>query len=425
MEGNTNNERPLSEAMARQEVPSNPDDVVRTMKYISGDDVIVDQREIEQMKNAVANEQTDEVVYVTQEDIEENGESNKEIENAAKSKLEKLNNALELQGLEKAGKKTRKKMYTEETPIISIGDSLEITTESESAKQALIELSASMKSKKPLTAIIDGTDFIGKVPCAIIFYNIFKIIIPYSEMNISEPEEIKGTQKNQETYRKMLLDMRIGSEIDFIVKGIDEKQGIVMASRKDAMVLMKRTYYTIKNKSTGMYAINEGARVEARVTHITSWGIGVEIFGLECFIKVNELSYRRIPSVLEEFYSGDKIVVRITKLVREMVIGNDGKKKIRLQATASVKQAKNDQRLHYFNEYNIGSKYRGIVTQVTEDGIFVRLGGVNGQMDCMCAFPKRGKTPPKGSIALVHVSDKQEENLFIYGSIVRWTPSRL
>lgn len=420
------NEISVKQAMLQRPIESDPNEVLKDLKYVSGSDIIADKAQLELMKQASQHVNNNEPTYVSEEDLDTSVKDDKETVSKVTSKLDKLGseNIFDLKGIEKLGKKQKKRLYDNDTSIISIGETLNTKTESQERFEKLIELSASLKAKKPITAIIDGTDFVGTIPCAVIFYGDYKILIPYTEMAITEPVEIMGSIKGQENYKKMLLDMRIGSEIDFIVKGIDEKKRIVMASRKNAMDVIKRSYYLTKNKTTKEFYINEGCRVEARVTHVISWGIGVEVFGIECFIRASELSYRRIPSILEEYQSGDKVIVKITKLIREQVVDEEGHKKIRLRIAASVKQGKTDPRLKFFDEISINSKYRGVVTQVTEDGIFIRLGGEKGEIDCMCAFPKRGGIPPKGSAALVHISDKQEDTLFIYGSIVRWSLTR-
>lgn len=85
---------------------------------------------------------------------------------------------------------------------------------------------------------------------------------------------------------------RLGAEVDYIIKGIDQESGIVAASRLEAMAMKRREYY-FRTDRDGNYQIYVGIRAEARVVSVIRAGIFVDLFGAECYIPLRELSYQR------------------------------------------------------------------------------------------------------------------------------------
>ena len=63
---------------------------------------------------------------------------------------------------------------------------------------------------------------------------------------------------------RVRLSKRLKSEIDYVVKGIDEDKEIVVASRKEAMD-RKCKEFLLETDKDGNYIVYEGAVVEARV----------------------------------------------------------------------------------------------------------------------------------------------------------------
>ena len=107
---------------------------------------------------------------------------------------------------------------------------------------------------------------------------------------IEEPEDYRGQPKGDVLH--YLLNKRLGAEVDYIVKGIDQEHNVVAASRLEAMALKRREYY-FRTDRDGNYQIYEGIRAEARVISVIRAGIFVDLFGAECYIPLRELSYQR------------------------------------------------------------------------------------------------------------------------------------
>lgn len=186
-----------------------------------------------------------------------------------------------------------------------------------------------------------------------------------------------------------LLQKRLGSEIDYVVKGIDSNTGLAVASRKEAM-LTKQRYYYLSLTREGTYRIYEGLVCEARVISVIPEGIFVDLFGIDVYIPLRELSHNRIPDAMGYFEPGDRILVKITKLDR-----SDPKN---IYVAASVKQVATNPTEKVMEKIEVGGNYAGTVTMIDETGIFVQL---DVGAECRCKFPFRARPPVDARVIVV------------------------
>ena len=63
--------------------------------------------------------------------------------------------------------------------------------------------------------------------------------------------------------------------------------------------------------------------------------------------------------------------------------------------------------------YTVGNRYVGTVSMVDMNGVFVSL---DGGIDCLCSYPKRGR-PPRGSRVTVRILGINNESNRIWGAI--------
>ena len=125
--------------------------------------------------------------------------------------------------------------------ILSIDGELGVQTEFEKAKDKFLDLIESLKTGRYLTDTIQGVEKhsgLGE-PRAIIFHGDYKVVIMAS-MIVNLPRNLRDQEPN-DIYH-YLLTKRIGAEIDYVVKGIDQNTGLAVASRKEAMNTKRRHY---------------------------------------------------------------------------------------------------------------------------------------------------------------------------------------
>ncbi len=299
----------------------------------------------------------------------------------------------------------RKRSYTRPTMnVLSIDERLAVETDADKAKNDLLDLIESMKTKRILTGTIQGVERPEDNPnrsLAVIYHGDFKIIIPAEEA-VEPPEDFRG--RSESDIMHYMLTKRLGAEVDYIVKGIDPKAGIAVASRLEAMAAKRKEYYFGTDRD-GNNLIYNDVCAEARIVSVIRAGIFVDLFGLEIYIPLRELSYQRLLDASAQFQPGQRVLVKVLTV--------DRSERNQVKVTASVKQAGENPYEKALKKYSVGNRYVGTVSMVDTTGVFVSL---DGGIDCLCSYPKRGR-PPRGARVTVRVLGINKENNRIWGAI--------
>ena len=284
--------------------------------------------------------------------------------------------------------------------VMSIDARRTVETDADKAKNDLIDLTESLKADKILTGTVQGIErnFQGHNSVAVLYHGVFKVVIPAEDM-VEKPQESEDRSLD-ESYH-YLLTRRLGAETDYIVNSIFYDDMLAFASRLDAMQVKRKRFY----RGGEGALVHEGVRAEARVVSVIRTGIFVDLFGVECFIPLRELSYQRIGNAMSLFKTGDRVIVKV------LSVENKDMNNIKIQA--SVKQASVNPYELALKKYSVGNRYVGTVSMVDKNGVFVSL---EGGVDCLCRFPARGR-PMKGARATVQILGIDEKSNRIWGII--------
>ena len=284
--------------------------------------------------------------------------------------------------------------------VVSLdGQRSELTPEAR-RRQDIIDLSESMKSRRVITGTIAGIEHMDESPdlaYAVVYHGAFKVIIPASEM-------FEFDEDAADNYRGATLSRRLGAEIDYVVKGIETDAGVAAGSRLEAMRQRRREYYLDTDRN-GHHQLEAGDIAEARVVSVIRPGTFVELFGIEQFIPLEELSYLRWVDATPHFRVGDRVLVKILEL--------DRSDRNNISLKLSVKQAGEDAFKQAISRFKVGNIYVGNVTMITAVGVFVSFENVS----CLCQFPKH-KRPAIGSPVTVRILGADLERLRLWGAIV-------
>ena len=301
---------------------------------------------------------------------------------------------------------TRRKRANTRTAVnvLSIDEHRTVETEADKARNDLLDLIESMKTQKILTGTIQGVEQPEDNPSrslAVIYHGDFKVIIPAEEA-VLPPEDNRG--RSQEEVMHYTLTKRLGAEVDYIVKGIDPQSGVAVASRLEAMAAKRKEYYFGTDRD-GNNILYEGVCAEARIVSVIRAGIFVDLFGLEIYIPLRELSYQRLLDASSQFQPGQRVLVKILSI--------DRSDRNHIKASASVKQAGENPYEKALRRFSVGNRYVGTVSMVDTTGVFVAL---DGGVDCLCSYPKRGR-PPRGARVTVRILGLNMESNRIWGAI--------
>ncbi len=314
-------------------------------------------------------------------------------------------------GVEETPKPRKRRASARSKPVVSIDERPTVETEADKAKNDLLDLLESQKTGRILTGTIQGVERPTDNPSrslAVIYHGEFKVMIPAEEA-VEPPADYRG--RLPEDVLHYMLTKRLGAEVDYIVKGIDPKSGLAVARRLEAMKSKRKAYYLGTDRD-GNNLLYSGVCAEARIVSAIRAGIFVDLFGLEIYIPLRELSYQRWMDAAAYFQPGQRILVKVLEV--------DRSDRNQIKATASVKQAGENPYEKALRRYSVGNRYVGTVSMVDTNGVFVAL---DGGIDCLCSYPKRGR-PPRGSRVTVRILGINNDSNRIWGAITHIAAAR-
>lgn len=296
-----------------------------------------------------------------------------------------------------------------DAPILTLEVRGDVETKDDKDDAIWHEIHNAYRTRRILTGQLGGieqTD--GNKTIVIVDYKGFRIVIPIKEMMITMTNGESGQAYADLMLRQnKLLGKMLGAEIDFIVRGIDSNTRSVVASRRDAMLKKRQTFYIDKD-ANGIPMIHKGRLVQARVIAVAEKAIRVEIFGVECSIMARDLAWFWIGDAHEYYSIGDNILVRI--------LGVRGDTPEELSVKADVRSVTQDNSRENLKKCRVQSKYAGRVTDVHKGVVYIRLtNGVNAVAHSCFDY----RTPGKKDDVSFAVTKLDEERGIAVGIITR------
>ena len=149
----------------------------------------------------------------------------------------------------------------------------------------------------------------------------------------------------------------------FLILKMDKKRGNIVVSRR---AVLEETRAEQRTELVDNLA--EGQTVEGIVKNITDYGAFIDLGGIDGLLHVTDISWRRVTHPSDLLKLGQQVKVQIVKI-------NPETKRVSL----GMKQLEVDPWENIHTRYPINSKFKGIVTNITDYGAFVELEpGVEG-----------------------------------------------
>lgn len=311
--------------------------------------------------------------------------------------------AEETKSEEKPKRAPRKRKTAEpKTEVVTIGGEKTVKTEEDILRESILDLIESKKTGKILTDTITGIEQHGNVKVAVLYHGDLKVIIPADFLIPSS-----SVPKSAENYQAAIGNSTIkhlGAEVDYIVEEFDNVNNVAIANRLKAMKAKQKHYYFGYDRQGNKYLYPD-AYCEARVVSVIRNGVFVEVFGVETFVRLSELSYQRIVNTKDHFATGMTVLVKVLAL--------DTSDKDNIKIAVSIKQAKENPAAKALSKISVGNYYMGTVTMVDIYGVFVSL---DCGIDCLCKHPlyERPVRGERASVRIAGVSDKTNQ---VWGDI--------
>ncbi|WND03331.1 30S ribosomal protein S1 [Temperatibacter marinus] len=149
----------------------------------------------------------------------------------------------------------------------------------------------------------------------------------------------------------------------FQILKMDRRRGNIVVSRRAVMEEARA-----EQRADLMGKVVEGDTVEGVVKNITDYGAFVDLGGIDGLLHVTDISWRRVNHPGEVLTLGETVKVQVVRI-------NPETQRISL----GMKQLESDPWEGIDSRYPIGSKFTGVVTNITDYGAFVEMeAGVEG-----------------------------------------------
>ena len=171
--------------------------------------------------------------------------------------------------------KTENTSFLQSRSVLTIDAYADVQTQKDVDDTVWHEIQNAYFTKKILTGVLGGVEKMENgADVAVVHYKGFRIAIPLKEMSVPKSSDQRNFEEYLALQRKFLSKI-LGAEIDFIIRGIDSASHSVVASRKDAMLKKRQTFY-IEQDANGLHQIHPGRVVQARIIGVAEKTIRVK-----------------------------------------------------------------------------------------------------------------------------------------------------
>jgi len=155
--------------------------------------------------------------------------------------------------------------------------------------------------------------------------------------------------------------IKIGDEVDVFIEKFEGANGALQLSKKRADT--ERTWRGLKDLET------EGAVIEGKVVRRIKGGLVVDLMGIDAFLPGSQIDIHPVRDF--DSLIGKKMDFRIVKI-------NDVRKNIVVSRKVLIEEDMREIRDKVLGELEVGQIREGVVKNITNFGVFVDLGGVDG-----------------------------------------------
>lgn len=250
-----------------------------------------------------------------------------------------------------------------------------------------------------------------------VMYNSFRVLIPFSEMDVLVEERPNESTENYTARLGRTISNMIGARIEFVISGVEKEGRLAAGSRLIANRIRRRDVLNARDRE-GNYLIYAGRQVCGNVLAVHTAFAFVDVYGMRVRLRAADIKADYVTDVNDELENGMSLPVYITHVARdekgeitEMFISmrDDKAEKTKLRNTADAMKE--------------GDVCRGRISARTKDAIFISLS--NGLQ--AYAYVSNGlqgrKVPNIGdniSLRVLRVNENRRNgNPIVLGKIVR------
>lgn len=157
------------------------------------------------------------------------------------------------------------------------------------------------------------------------------------------------------------VNVQVGEKIEVFLDAIENNDGQLVLSKQKADFL--RVWDTIKESH------DSGKSVEGKIVRRIKGGMVVDLFGVEAFLPGSQIALRQIPDFDALIGKGMELkIIKINKSRRNIVVSR----------RVVLEEQREELRDQLLKEIEPGQVRKGIIKNITDFGVFIDLGGVDG-----------------------------------------------
>ncbi|HDS00466.1 MAG TPA: 30S ribosomal protein S1 [candidate division Zixibacteria bacterium] len=157
------------------------------------------------------------------------------------------------------------------------------------------------------------------------------------------------------------VNISVGDEIEVYLDAFEDQNGQLVLSKRKADFL--RVWDRIRE------SYESGELVPGRVSRRIKGGLVVDLFGVDAFLPGSQVALRQVPNFDE--LVGREMELKIIKL-------NKNRRNIVVSRRVVLEQEREELRSKLLAEIEAGQVREGVVKNITDFGVFIDLGGVDG-----------------------------------------------
>ncbi len=157
------------------------------------------------------------------------------------------------------------------------------------------------------------------------------------------------------------LNIKVGDEIEVFLEQIEDSSGQLILSKQ------KADFMRIWDKIREVH--DAGEEIEGRVVRRIKGGLVVDIMGVDAFLPGSQVALRQVPDF--DALINQMMTVKIIKI-------NKSRRNIVISRRVVLEEQRETMRSSLLSEIAVGQIRQGIVKNITDFGVFIDLGGVDG-----------------------------------------------
>jgi len=158
-----------------------------------------------------------------------------------------------------------------------------------------------------------------------------------------------------------LANLKDGDVLDVYVVNIQDSEGIVTLSKDKASRI--RAWDVLES------AFEKGTTIEGTIVGKTKGGLTVDVLGVKAFLPGSQIDTKAVRDL--DALMGKTLAVKILKL-------NNKRSNIIVSRRAAVEEERQKKKLDTVPKLLEGAHLEGVVKNITDYGVFVDLGGIDG-----------------------------------------------